>query len=73
MDLTQEPHNFLFRPIDPDRLDQEAIQYLEVDLRDRRISARGESVDECLKRLLSNDNLIDCKSYECRKSTFEEE
>ena len=73
MNLTKEPHNFLFRSIDPDWLEQEVIQYLEVDLRDRRISVWGESVDERLKRLLSNDNLMDCESYECKKTTFEEE
>jgi hypothetical protein len=58
MNLTKEPHNFLFRPIDPNRLEQKVIQYLEVDLRDRRISAWRQFVDERLKRLLGNNNLI---------------
>jgi len=59
MKLIKEFHNFLLRPIDSDWLEQEVIQYLEVDLRDRRISARRERINECLKRVLRNDDLID--------------
>jgi hypothetical protein len=72
MNLTKESHNFLLRPIDSDWLEQNVIQYLEVDLRDGRISARRKRIDECLKRLLRNDDLIDyelchdeCKKTDC--------
>jgi hypothetical protein len=70
MNLTKEPHNFLLRAIDTDRLEQEIIESLEVDLRDGRISAWRERIDERLKRLLRNDDLIDyeiCRD-ECKKA-----
>ena len=59
MNLTKESHNFLLRPIDSDWLEQQVIHSVEVDLCDRRISARRERIDERLKRLLRNDDLID--------------
>ena len=70
MNLTKEFHNFLLRTIDSDWLEQEVIQYLEVDLGDRRISAWRERIDERLKRLLRNDDLIDYELChdECKKS-----
>jgi hypothetical protein len=70
MNVTKESHDFLLRPVDPDWFEQEVIQYLEVDLRDRRVSARRERIDERLKRFLRNDNFIDyglCHN-ECKKA-----
>jgi hypothetical protein len=70
MNLTKKPHNFLLRPIDPDWLEKKVIESHEVDLRDRRTSAWRERIDERLKRLLRNNNPIDCESGqdECKKT-----
>jgi hypothetical protein len=58
--FTKEPHKFFFRAIYSYGLEQQIVQYPEVDLRDRGISTRGELVDECLERLLGNHDLINC-------------
>jgi hypothetical protein len=58
--FTEKPHNLFSRAIDTDGLEQEMVQYLEIDPCDRRISAWGERVDECLERLLGNHDLIHC-------------
>jgi hypothetical protein len=68
MHLTEEPHDLLFRPIYPQRLKWAIVQLLEVDLCYRRISAWRERVDERLKRLLSNDDLINYEFHEYVKT-----
>ena len=59
--FAKEPHDFSLRAIYTDGLEYQIVQDLEVDLRDRRISAWGERVDKCLERPLGNHDLIDCR------------
>ena len=56
--VTEKPHNLFFRTVDSERLENNVIQYFEVDLRDRRISTRGERVDKFLERFLCDNDLI---------------
>ena len=58
--FTEKPHNLFSRPIYTNGLEQTMVQDLEVDPCDRRISAWGERINECLERLLIDHDLINC-------------
>ena len=59
LDFTEKPHDLFFRAIDSEWLENNVVQFLEVDFCDRRICTRGEYADEFLERLLSDDDLVD--------------
>ena len=59
--FAKKPHDFFLGSIDTDGFEKKIIQFLEVDLRDRRISAWRERVDECLERRLGDHDFVNCR------------
>ena len=56
--FAKKPHDFFLGSIDTDGFEKKIVQFHEVGLRDRRISAWRERVDECLERCLGDYDFV---------------
>ena len=55
----QKASNLFFAPINPNGLDLELVEGLEIDLRQGHVSAGGYFIQETLERILCDDDLVD--------------
>ena len=61
--FAKESHDFFSVSIDTDGFEKKIVQFHEVGLRDRRISAWRERIDESLERRLRDHDFINCGDY----------